>query len=79
MRWISHLYDFWSKSRSKSETSRAAKLQQKILSLSGMKNQRNEFGASTPTGEYVGNPGEDTARTEEGPLCMNSAHVSADP
>ena len=44
-----------------------------------MKNQRNEFGASTPTGEYVGNPGEDTARTEEGPLCMNSAHVSADP
>ena len=44
-----------------------------------MKNQRNEFGESTPTGEYVGNPGEDTAKTGEGPLCMNSAHVSADP
>lgn len=73
------IYDFWSKSRSKSETSRAAKLQQQIFSLSGMKNQHNEFGASTPTGEYVGNPGEDTARTGEGPLCVNSAHVSADP
>ena len=70
MRWISHLYDFWSKSRCKSERAKTVKLQQQILSLSGLKNQSREFGASTATGEHVGNPGEDTARTGEGPLCI---------
>lgn len=75
MRWISHLYDFWSKSRCKSETAKTVKLQQQILSLSGLKNQSVEFGASTATGEHVGNPGEDTARTGEGPLCILSPRL----
>ena len=69
MRWISHLYDFWSKSRCKSETAKTVKLQQQILSLSGLKNQSKEFGQAQP----LENMWEILERTQPGPekvLCV---------